>query len=404
MGILNLPLGLMAVSLMYSLCTACTHWGGEKLKSDWQALGEADRLKCNDIPLLPDDLRIDRVHVITDTGPSLLLEVTNRRGVRSFYHLPFRAFGDLTSENLVPLPISPESIFLGGGISNGKAVFVLRAMEKSKPVIQVRDLSNNAILNRFPADASAAWDLGAWHLSKGILRALVREIKDDEALDDQNHLQIEVNLAADSKVPIRAVPSRALVGQAELFFDSRSRPHTLWLDRGTSDKVLAQPIYRILPWRADTKDEALILDDKGKIENWAFMEAYDHILVASIKGDSLLWENATIDLQRLSKVAPFNREMQVNLPLSKVHVARPLLAQGPKGEYLFLPQWLDHELTVALFDVKAQEAKPLGFGGIFKEGTSFYDAFYHEPSESYYMISKGPGSSQGRYSLCRLDL
>lgn len=395
---------LLAGSLSLGLLSACTHWGGDKLKSDWSALEQADSLKCRDVPLKNEDLRIERIHIAPELGPSLVIEVLNRRGVRGFYHLPFRSLGELKEDALIPLPVSQESLFLGAGISASKPVFILRTGETGKAKLQVRDLQNNAILSQFAVDASAPWDLGPWTFNQGVLRALVREIKDDEAIDDQAYLQLELNTKAKPGAPIRTESSRQVIGQASLFSDSQNRSQILWFDRGTSEKIRNEPGFEILPWKAGQKGERTSVEGKGRTESWAFLEAYDHTIIASIKGDSLLWENASVDTQRLSKVTPFMKESQTSLPLARVHVAQPLLTQGPKGEYLLLPQWLDHELTVALYELADKEAKPKGFAGVFKEGTAFYKAFYHEPSEAFYLLSKAPAGSGGRFSLCQIDL
>ncbi len=392
------------VFVVLASTTACSHWGRGQLKSEWSALQEADSLSCKDLPLKPDDLRIDRVHVIPSLGPSLILEVTSRRGVKSLYHLPFASLGQLEEERLVPLPVSQDATFLGAGISGQNPIFVLKTKDKDQAVLQVRDLTNNAVLLQNVIDSKGSWELGPWTLEKGVLRALIREEKNDEAMDDQPYQQIEIDTGGKGGLRIKPELAPNVIGQAGMFNDSQGVSQILWLDRGTSDKVKSEPRHHVISWRANSKERPFELDDKGRVESWSYSEAYDHALIAMIKGDSLLWENASIDIARLSKVKPFTREVQISLPLSKVHVAQPLLTQGPKGEYLLLPQWLDHELTVALYSVVDKEAKPKGYAGTFKEGSSFYQAFYHEPSEEFYLLSKGPGSSSGRYNLCSIDL
>lgn len=382
----------------------CSHWGNSKIKSEWSALREAESLSCKDIPLKGDDLRIDRVHLVPSLGPSLILEVTTRRGLKTLYHLAFKSMGQLKEDRLVVLPISQDATFLGAGISGQNPVFVLKTLDRDQPVIQVRDLTSNALLFQYPTDSKGSWELGPWNLEKGLLRALVREAKNDEAMDDQPYQQIEVNTAAKSGGKITPETAGSVIGQASIFFDSENKSHIFWLDRGTSEKVKNDPRHQVLSWKAGPKETPLEIDDKGRIESWSFLEGYDHNLVAMIKGDSLLWENASIDISRLSKVKPFSQEAQISLPLSKVHVAQPLLAQGPKGEYLLLPQWLDHELTVALYAIVDRDARAKGFLGTFNEGTSFYSAFFHEPSQEYYLLSKAPTSGMGRYSLCSIDL
>lgn len=395
---------LPSIFVVSLVSASCTHWGGEKLKSDWSALEQAEKLSCRDIPLKNEDLRVEKVHVLADLGPSLLVEVLSRRGVKVFYHLPFRSLGDLKEESLVALPVSQESVFLGAGISGSKPVYLLKVGNLGKANLQVRDLQNNAVINQYPLEAKHNWDLGPWTFSKGVLRALVREIKDEEALDDQPYLQLEVDTNSKTNSIIRAESTRRIIGQASLFVDSLSKTQILWLDRGTSEAVKAEASFEILPWKASPKTDSFAIDEKGRIESWAFVEAYDHSVLASVKGDSLLWENASISVQRLSKVTPYIKETQSSLPLSGVHVAQPLLAQGPRGTHLMLPQWLDHELTVAVYSVADKDVVKSGYAGIFKEGTSFHRAFFHEVSESFYLLSKGPGSTVGRFSLCQIDL
>lgn len=382
----------------------CSHLGRDKLKSDWSALREAESLSCREIPLKADDLRIDRMHSVPALGPSLVLEVTTRRGVKTLYHLTFESLGQIKEDRLVALPISQEATFLGAGVSGQNPVFVLKTIEKDQPVIQVRDLTNNAVLLQYPTESKGSWELGPWTFEKGILRALIRESKNEEATDDQPYQQIEVHTMGQNSGRIKPELAKTVIGQASLFSDSQSNSQIIWLDRGTSEKVKSEPRHQVTSWRASPKESAFELEDKGRIESWSFLEGYDHSLIAMIKGDSLLWENASIEISKLSKVRPFMREAQISLPLSKVHVAQPLLAQGPKGQFLLLPQWLDHELTVAVYSINDRDAQAKGYAGTFKEGTSFHQAFYHELSEEYYLLSKGPGSTVGRYNLCAIDL
>ncbi|MFY7929028.1 MAG: hypothetical protein ACOVS5_09155 [Oligoflexus sp.] len=352
-----------------------------------------------------DDLRVDRVHVIEDLGPTLLLEVTSRRGVRGFYHLAFKSMGQLQEDNLLALPVGQGSDFLGAGVAKGKAVFLIKTIDRGKPVVQVRDLTTNGVISTHPIDAKGPWELGSWSMDKGVLRALVREAKDDESIDDQAYLQFEWSTEVADGTPLRAEPALQVIGQASLFTDSSGQAVIIWLDRGTSDKVRSEPKHKMIRWRAG-KEPATEVDDKGKIESWAFLEGYDHALLALIKGDTLLWENSAIEINRLSKVSPFSRENAQNLPLSRVHVAQPLLLGGPKAAYMLLPQWLDHELTMGVYELQGSELEVKGYAGVFREGTSFYRAFYHEPSKDYFVLTstKTSGAFLGRYVLCQVDL
>ncbi len=394
----NLALALLPLSFL----TACS-WGTGKLKSDWDALQDAKSLSCTDVPMRKDDLRIDRIHVIPELGPSLILEVTTRKGVKTMYHLPFRSLSGMDEESLVPLPVSQDSILLGAGIWQQKAVFLLKTVDRGKPVFQLRDLQSNAVLQQFQADSKVAWDLTDWQIGEGKLRSLVREGKEDESLDDQPYLQFEVQLDGKAAAKPRAEPAAQVIGQAQLFTDAQGQAQIFWLDRGTSDKV-KQPNFLTSKWRKAGEFHGLDMGDKAPIESWVFQEGNVTNVLAYIKGDTLLWTNASIEVLRLSKTEPFIKQIQMSIPLSKVHVARPLLSANPKADYLLLPQWLDHELTVGVYRIEASEVIPKGYLGVFKEGTSFHAAFYHDPSKETLLLMKAPGNWTSRYSICRTGL
>ncbi len=377
--------------------------GSGKLKSDWDALQDAKKLSCAEIPIRKEDLRIDRVHVVPELGPSLILEVTTRRGVKSMYHLPFKSVSSMDEESLVPLPVSQDSILLGAGIWQQKAIFALKGTDRGKSVIQVRDLQSNAVLQQFPADSKIAWDLSDWQIGEGKLRSLVREGKEDESLDDQPYLQFEVQLDGKVGAKPRGEPAPEVIGQAQLFTDAQNNAQIVWLDRGTSDKV-KEPSFIITRWRNGKEQRSLDRGERAPIESWVFQEGNTTNLLSFVKGDTLLWTNASIEILRLSKTEPFAKQIQLSVPISKVHVARPLLSADPKADYLLLPQWLDHELTVAAYRVEASEVIPLGYRGVFKEGTSFHAAFYHDPSRENLLILKAPANFTSRYSICRLSL
>lgn len=386
----------------FCFVSACSIGTG-KLRSDWDALQDAKSLSCTDIPLKKDDLRIDRVHVVPELGPSLILEVTTRRGVKTMYHMPFRSVGSLDEDKLVNLPISQDSLLLGAGIWQQKAVFALKTSDRGKPTIQLRDLQSNAVLQQFPADSKIPWELTDWQIAGGKLRSLIRENKEDEAMDDQPYQQFEVQLDGKGAKP-RAESAPQVIGQAQLFSDSQGNTHIFWLDRGTSEKVKKEPVFLTARWR-DAKDQRSIdVGDKAPIESWAFQEGNVNNLLAYVKGDTLLWTNASIEVARLSKVEPFIKQNQLSVPISKVHVARPLLSADPKADYLFLPQWLDHELTVAVYKIEATEVTHRGYRGVFKEGTSFYAAFYHDPSKETLLLMKSAANYTSRYALCKMSL
>ncbi|MCX6128710.1 MAG: hypothetical protein NTX25_06550 [Proteobacteria bacterium] len=358
---------ILALSILsLSLVTACS-WGTGKLKSDWDALHDADKLSCTEIPMHKDDLRIDSIHVIPDLGPSLLLEVTTRRGVKSLYHLAFNSLSGMNEESLVPLPLNQESSFLGAGIWQQKAVFILKTVDRGKAVIQLRDLQNNAVLQQFNADTRSPWEITDWQLINGKLRSLIREYKEQESLDDQPQLQLEVQLDGKDPSKPRAEQASQVIGQAQVLLDAQNNSHIIWL---------------------------------SPIESWAFIEGTVDNLLSYIKGDTLLGANNSIELFRLAKTSPFSVLQKMSLALPRVHVAKPLLSSSPKANYLLLPQWLDHELTIGVYKIEATEMTQMGFRGVFKEGTSFYAAFYHEPSRENLLLMKAPGNWTSRYSLC----
>lgn len=383
----------------FLMISGCAGFSKPDVKSDWGALQDAKNLDCRDLPLLPEDLKIDRVRVLKSTGPSLFLEVTSRKGVRMFYHLAFRKPSELTMTNLVKLPITQDSRFLGAGIADGKAVFVVHALVKDKPFIQVRDMTNNVLLVEIPTKLKA-FELGDWAIDGDKLVALIREDKDDEATDDQAYQELTVPLTQTKGLAV--VKSRVIGNGARTFSDANGKRWTMTLDRGLSSSK-KEPRFKLSSWSAAPKATPLELDEKGPIESWRVLETSQGLTMAYIKGDSLLWENTSLEAVNLSLNEPFAKQSGGNYPLSRVHVAQPLIAANTIDTMIFLPQWLDHEITVGVYRFNGSEIAPAGFAGVFKEGTAFEEAFYHTPSESFYLLSRYYSSSIAKYSLCELD-
>ncbi|MBC7661667.1 MAG: hypothetical protein H7249_18375 [Chitinophagaceae bacterium] len=368
------------------------------MKSEWSALSDASDLDCRELPVLPEDLRIDKVRVLETSGPSLLLEATSRKGVKNYYHLAFRKMGDLSPQTLVKLPVGQDSTFMGAGISGKKAVFVIHTLVKGKPYFQVRDLTNNALLAQIPTKLNA-FELGGWELTGEKLFALVREDKTDEATDDQPYQEIEIPIHSDKGM--QTVTSHVIGNQIATFSDPQKKRWIFSLDRGLSASK-KDPRFRVTPWMAGKKETGVELDEKGPIESWNLAESGRGLQLAYIKGDSLLWENTSLEVASLSFNMPFQKETQASAALSRVHVAQPLVAGSMRDTLVFLPQWLDHEITVAGYRVNGAELKPLGYLGVFKEGTAFEKAFYHEPSERFYLISRFNSNAVARFSLCEV--
>ncbi|RYZ60291.1 MAG: hypothetical protein EOP07_01230 [Proteobacteria bacterium] len=381
------------------IISGCATWSKPDTKSDWGALTSAASLDCTELPLLPEDLRIDKVRVLDSSGPSLLLEVTSRKGVRNFYHLAFRKTGDLTPQNLVKLPVSTDSTFLGGGVSGSKTVFVIHTFVKDKPVFQIRDLSNNALISQIPTKLKA-FELGSWQLTADRLVALIREDKNDEATDDQPYQQIEIPIHTEKGSA--QVVSRVIGNQVVSFTDAQQKRHILSLDRGLSSSK-KDPRFKITPWMAGKKDGISEVDEKGPIESWNFSESEKGLTLAYVKGDSLLWENTSLEVTSLSVNEPFSKQTQAKASLSRVHVAQPLIASNSQETLVFLPQWLDHEISVAGYRFNGSELAPIGYLGVFKEGSAFERAFYHQPSEKFYLLSRFNSAAVARYSLCEVE-
>lgn len=382
------------------IISGCATWSKPDVKSDWGALSQASSLDCRDLPLLPEDLRIDKVRVLESSGPSLLLEVTSRKGVKNFYHLAFRKIGDLSPQNLVRLPVGLDATFLGAGISGKKAVFVVHTLVKDKPYFQVRDLATNALISQIPTKLKA-FDLGAWTLTGDKLYALIREDKSDEATDDQPYQQIEVPIHSDKGAQLAV--SHVVGNQVATFSDAQKKRWILSIDRGLSSSK-KDPRFKITPWMAGKKEAVVEVDEKGPIESWNFLESDKGLSLAYIKGDSLLWENTSLEVTGLATGDPFGKQSQASIHLSRVHVAQPLLAGNAKETLVFLPQWLDHEISVAGYRYKGAELASIGYLGVFKEGSAFEQAFYHEPSEKFYLLSRFNSTAVARYSLCEVEL
>lgn len=382
----------------FLVITGCAGLSKPDVKSDWKALQEAKSLDCVELPLLPEDLRIDRVHVVDSTGPSLFLEVTSRKGMRTFYHLAFGKKSQISASKLVKLPVSQDAKFLGAGIVGTKAVFVVHSLVQGKPHFQVRDLTNNVLLHQF-ATKIQNFELGDWVVDAEKLAVLLREDKIDEATDDQPYLELTIPLT--SEKGFSQYKSKVIGNRAEIIADAGGKRFTIALDRGTSTATKEGKL-RINSWNAG-KALPVDLEEKGPIESWDALRSSRDLSLAYVKGNSLLDESTSLEAYSHSLNEPFSKQISSSIPLSRVHVAQPLLAGNALQTMLFVPQWLDHELTVGAYKFTGSELLPLGFVGIFKEGTAFEKAFFHEPSEAFYLLSRYYSTALAKYSLCEVE-
>lgn len=383
----------------FLIISGCASFSKPDIKSDWNALQEAKSLDCRELPLLSEDLRIDRVHVLATTGPSLFLEVTTRKNTRTFYHLAFSKKSDLSTSHLVKLPVTQEARFLGAGISGTKAVFVVHVLVKDKPFLQVRDMTNNVLLQQFPTKLKS-FELGDWTIEGDKLFALLREDKDEEATDDQPYIELTVPLTSDKG--LRMLTSKVIGNRAESFSDAAGKRFTLAFDRGLSTRT-KEGRLRVSPWNAAAKTAPIELEEKGPIESWDAFQGVHGLTIAYIKGDSLLDESTSLEAVNHSLNEPFTKQIGTSASLSRVHVAQPLLAGNSLQTILFLPQWLDHEITVGTYKFTGSELTPIGYSGVFREGTAFENAFFHEPSEAFYLLSRYYSTSIAKYSLCEVE-
>ncbi len=373
-------------------------------KSSWKPLKKARNIECFDFPKLIEGVKIGRVHLFQNLGPSLFIESINRRGEAALYHLAFKEVENISDENAKSLKIYKGGQFLGAGLLGENAYYATSNFMEDRNLIEVRDLFTDQVILKDSIKSQGNFEVVDWAYGRDAINALVREEKIDEALEDQPAILLSIDLGNPSEFLSISRDERKR-GDLRMTTTKDGNHFIFWLDRGTSDSIDPKPKLRASKWHMKkSNDEQPIELDASDVEKWALVNETDGIAVVAVKGDTLLWSNPRIEKRFFDAMSFGFQDKLASKALDKVHIGAPMLLNVDGKIIAFFQEWLDHESTLVAYEVSDGEFKSLGNYGVFPEKEVIEKVFYHEVSNEILMIKKGEYQHLEKRSICSIKI
>jgi len=228
--------------------------------------------------------------------------------------------------------------------------------------------------------------------------------KADESLDDQPLQFARFEWAEKDELKVVSSPRFAPIGDIAVISLPNERVLGVLLDIGTSDKQKPASFQYFILEKGQNQPQMrpLNVEISERVESWRMDRNEAGIVLAYVTGDTLLWENASLQVVRLDDRASIIH--QQGFEITNEHVGDPLLVAAGGGIYLFVSKWLDSESSVAVYRVTTSDIEDLGMYGIFPEGTYLQNVFYAPASKAVFLITQAPSGYTRRYSYCIYNL
>ncbi|MGE0173885.1 MAG: hypothetical protein AB7T49_13905 [Oligoflexales bacterium] len=341
----------------------------------WSLLKDVAEVPCEVIPVSETVLDYQKVGYSSPIE-SLLINARARNGRPVFYKLPYPSFGPPTLEKVETLKVTNEETFMGIG-----TVFKTKYMAVGKntqtdpkiilkvPTLEGTTLATGKLPFALEDAAFSSADEGLWVISKH------KEFAEEpSALDDRpsslHYFKVQKNILTPQSFSFQ------MLGQTQLLTYNQKHAVAIWLDEGTSEKPKPGKFkLRLVSNKGVFSPEVILADIVQKVEQWSAVVVKDGLLLATIEGDSVMGD-ANLRVTKVQLGAKgVTVVWQKTKSLTNEHVSDPFWVTRKDGVYLYLPKWLDSDVTLSLYQITNNDVKSIGSMGVFSEGTTFQSLF-----------------------------
>ncbi|MFW7378141.1 MAG: hypothetical protein ACOH5I_04990 [Oligoflexus sp.] len=394
------------IFLIILLCSVvgCQMTQDSKLTSSWEKLKNAKSISCKDWPGSQEELEITEIYPVDMVkSANFIVSGRSRDGSYFNYVLPLRG-KKVDHSKKVPLKWGFGSEFLGSVAVKGDIGILIEAAQKSgKKRLEIRDLETNVIRYasternpNFRSQMMIPDNNGFWLAYK--------LEKSEESMDDQPFQFVRFEWTDKQELRLVGSPKFSPVGDIKLLSLPDEKVLGIMLDTGTSDKQKPANFRYFILEKGQPKPnmKTLSVDISERVESWSVARNAAGIVLAYVTGDTLLWENASLQIVRLDdRAAVVHRQ---GFEINHEHVGDPLLVPAGAGIYLFVSKWLDAESTVAVYRITTSDIEDQGIYGVFQEGTFLQNAFYAAESNSVLLMTQAPAGYTRSHSYCIYNL
>jgi hypothetical protein len=329
--------------------------------------------------------------------------VSGRSRNGSLFHYAVDVDGDeIDEESRTPITWGFGTEIIATFPVQGKTAVLLETTGPSgKKRLEIRDINTNVIRFKSKERQASFRSRKAIADENGFWLAYLTDTG-DQSMEDQPFQFVRFEWGEKGSLNIKNAATKRAVGEIEMVRLPNQKALVVWLDAGTSD-AQKDPKFRYFILDAAEKAKTYTLDVtiSERIESWNLNRNEAGIVLAYITGDTLLWENASLQVVRLGNGGDIIEKNE--FAITNEHVGDPLLVPGVSGIYLVLSKWLDRESTVNVYKITSSDLVNMGYYGIFKEGTYLQQAFFSPYSRNLFLVTQSPSGYTRKYTLCALD-
>ena len=376
-----------------------------KTKSNWAVLDSAKIHNCEKIPRKKSDLAILDIEPFQGNfkiANGLVFSARQRKGVNYNY---------LAALDGVEVELEKQHKFIwGNGASYlgqidiaGKTHVVVKALDQANfKRIEIRSIEDNIVRyssKRLPYSFRGLKVLP----SKSGLWLVFKHAKAQTSLDDMPTEIVEAKYGDDDKLDLNLSKSFKIPGDSKVVGFGIGRIAAFFAQQlpGKLGRVkLSYTIFDTLekkPTVIEYSDESI-----DRLESWAISPHRDGILLVFVSGDTLIWENAKMDIVAFDNSG--DTSWSKSYPIEGEHVGEPHLVHKGSKTYLVQPKWLDSESTLQVSEIGRSGLNSLGYHGIFSEGTFLYRVFDQPSEDGLYIISRYPEGFGKGHDICEISL
>ena len=386
------------------LLMGCVTTEESNLKSNWQALNKAEKLKCLILPKTVHDIEMENVdYFATANNPGLILGAKGRDYTQRVYFVDKKIMKDFSAfpEDLQNIALGPKITYLGSFLFNGSIRLVIENEQDETKWIEVREIQNNIVIA-----SSAKYSPG---LRKKALAVSPKGIwmlttDDEKSEDDSARLEYGAFEWTTNKVDLSYIKDFK-VGMDIRVIPNEANSTIIWTNREKSNPDEYGFIYQIFEGeKALTGEKKFSVKNNPSLESWGVSgQRNKEFWLTITKGDSLLG-NASLLLINMQVGSDHSIKAgnTVSLDLADRHFSLPQVATTENKSILVIPTWVDAESTLALYEIKGNTAEFIGHRGVFPEGTALKNIFFDNASQELWSIFRIQDILSPSTSLCRL--
>lgn len=367
---------------------------------------------CYPLPVGKEDLGYQSVRPLGKDGEALLLS-GKKRSLLSTYYYASLADGEVELEGLKPLNWSDQSVIFGSGMINNKLVTAMYSpVSATKSGLELREVRTNFVmaLSRPERSKKKAGQVvvdnpnGFWLLER------TDRADDEYSFADQPHTVSYVKMLANEKLEQKQVRRLTVTGEPKLIAGGLGKNAIVfWLEDKTDKNGTTTSAFRYREVYSDGSKAAirtLSYKPSEPVESFDLIRNGDSLYLASIEGDSLVGDAKGSISKIFWNASYLTVAWTKNLALDGDHVSNPKWVATKGSTHLFLPKWHREKVTIARYDVAANEIKAKDSFGRYSEGTAITDVFYNAKSEKFSVLlrKKQKNYSLKEFMLCKQSL